>query len=411
MKNLWDIVLDDDQKMILETVRTLAKREIAPRAAELDKKGVFPWDAFKALSKEGLMGIMIPTEYGGAGERLVTMCALIEEIARACASTAVAYAQQSHSAYPIMIAGTEAQKKKYLPRIATGESLGSIALTESEAGSNVAALVTTAEKKGRDYILNGTKLFITSGDVADIIIIFATVDKAKGKKGITAFIVEKGFSGFKVGKLEDKMGMRGSSTAELILDNCEVPAENLLGKEGEGYSLALSFFDKSRPGIGAQGVGIAQAALDTALAYSKERKQFGKLIFQFQAIQFMLADMATQISAARQLVYYAAHLYDLGGGRSSMESSMAERRRRWAGEDISQGGTIAQVRLASSMAKLFASDMAVRVTIDAVQILGGYGYTKDYPVERLMRDAKVTQIYEGTSQIQRMIIARYLEKD
>jgi len=384
MKTLWDIVLDDDQKMILETVRAIVKREVAPRAAELDKKGVFPWDAVKAFSREGLMGIMIPTDYGGAGERLVTICAAIEEIARACASTAVAFAQQSHSAYPIMIAGTEAQKKKYLPRLATGESLGSIALTEPEAGSNVAALATTAVKKGRAYILNGTKLFITSGDVANIIVIFATVDKARGKKGITAFIVERAFPGFKVGKLEEKMGMRGSTTAEIVLDNCEVPVENLLGREGEGYSLALSFFDKSRPGIGAQAVGIAQAALDTALAYSKERKQFGKPIFQFQAIQFMLADMATQISAARQLVYHAAHLYDMGGARSTMESSMA---------------------------KLFASDMVVRVTIDAVQILGGYGYTKDYPVERFMRDAKVTQIYEGTSQIQRMIIARYLEKE
>src|SRR5574341_985547 len=249
MKTLWDIVLDQDQRLILETVRAIVEREVSPRAADLDKKEAFPWGAVKAMSKEGLMGLMIPQAYGGAGERVVTFCAVIEEIAGACASTAVVYASQSHCAYPIILAGSEAQKKTYLTRLASGEAMGAIAITEPQAGSDVSAIATTAEKKGGAYVLNGTKVFCTSGNVADILVVFATVDRSRGKKGITAFIVEKGFPGVRVGKIERKMGLRASSTAEIILEDCEVPRENLLGREGEGFALALAFFDKSRPGI------------------------------------------------------------------------------------------------------------------------------------------------------------------
>lgn len=373
--------LNEQQKMIRNMVREFAEKEIAPIAAELDKKGEYPTQTLEKMAKLGLLGIIIPTEYGGAGLDVVTYATVIEEISRKCASTGVITSvHNSLVAWPIMKYGTEEQKKKYLPVLAKGEKIGAFAGTEPNAGSDLGAMQTTAVLKGNHYVINGDKTFITSGPKAGIIIVFAVTDKTAGTKGISAFIVENKMKGFKVGSIFDKMGINANLVSELIFDAMEVPKENLLGKEGDGFKIALSTLDGGRIGIAAQAVGIAQAALDESITYSKQREQFGKPIAKFQAIQWMIADMATRIEASRYLVYHAAYVKDKGE-RFSKEAAMA---------------------------KLFASETAMDCVIKAVQIHGGYGYTKEYTVERLFRDAKITEIYEGTSEVQRMVIAASL---
>lgn len=364
-------------------VRSFAQTEIAPTAAYYDEKHEFPLENIKKMGQNGLMGIPIPEEYGGAGADFLSYIIAIEEIARADASHGVILAvHTSVGTFPILYFGTEAQKQKYIPRLAAGEYLGAFALTEPNAGSDATGIATTAVRQGDYYVLNGTKRFITNGGYADVYTVMAVTDKSKGSKGITAFLVDKDTPGFKVGKVERKMGLNASSTTELIFEDAKVPAENVLGQEGQGFKVAMSLLDGGRIGIGAQGVGIAQAALDAAVAYAKDRKQFGHAIIEFQGIQFMLADMAAQVDAARLLVYRAANLR-MHGLPYAKEASIA---------------------------KMFATDTAMKVTTDAVQIFGGYGYSSEYPVERYMRDAKITQIYEGTNQIQRIVIARHLSK-
>jgi butyryl-CoA dehydrogenase len=370
--------LNEQQIMIRNMIRDFSSKEIAPIAAELDKKEEYPTKTLEKMAPLGLLGIIIPTQYGGAGLDTISYVTIIEEISRKCASTGVITSvHNSLAAWPIMKYGTEDQKKKYLPMLAKGEKIGAFAGTEPNAGSDLGAMQTTAVLKGHHYIMNGCKTFITSGPKAGIIIVFAVTDKNAGTKGLSAFIVESSMKGYKVGSIFDKLGIRASLTSELIFENMEVPKENLLGKEGDGFKIALSTLDGGRIGIASQAVGIAQAALDESVEYSKQRQQFGKPIAQFQAIQWMIADMATRIEAARFLVYNAAYKKDKGE-RISKEAAMA---------------------------KLFASDTAMEAVIKAVQIHGGYGYTKEYTVERLFRDAKITEIYEGTSEVQRMVIA------
>jgi butyryl-CoA dehydrogenase len=373
--------LNEQQKMIRSMVREFAEKEIAPHAAELDKTGEYPTKILEKMAKLGLLGIIIPQQYGGAGLDTISYATVVEEISRKCASTGVITSvHNSLVAWPIMKYGSEEQKKKYLPILATGEKIGAFAGTEPNAGSDLGAMKTTAVLKGNHYIINGDKTFITSGPKAGIIIVFAVTDKNAGTKGISAFIIENTFKGYKVGSIFDKLGINASQTSELLFENMEVPKENLLGKEGEGFKIALSTLDGGRIGIASQAVGIAQAALDESIAYSKQREQFGKPLAKFQAIQWMIADMATRIEAARFLVYNAAYAKDKGG-RFSKEAAMA---------------------------KLFASETAMDTVIKAVQIHGGYGYTKEYMVERLFRDAKITEIYEGTSEVQRMVISANL---
>jgi butyryl-CoA dehydrogenase len=375
--------LNDQQKMIQKMVREFAEKEIAPIAADLDKTGEYPTKTLEKMAKLGLLGIVIPTEYGGAGLDTISYATVIEEISKKCASTGVITSvHNSLVAYPIMKYGTEAQKKKYLPILAKGEKIGAFAGTEPNAGSDLGSMQTKAVLNGNKYVINGDKCFITSGDKAGIFIVFAVTDKEAGSKGISAFIVESDTPGFKVGSLFDKMGINANHVTELIFENMQVPKENLLGKEGDGFKIALSTLDGGRIGIAAQAVGIAQAALEECVSYAPQRQQFGRPIAKFQAIQWMIADMATKITAARYLVYNAAYAKDKGG-RFSKEAAMA---------------------------KLFASETAMDVVIKAVQIHGGYGYTKEYLVERLFRDAKITEIYEGTSEVQRMVIAGSLLK-
>ena len=362
-------------------VREFAEKEIAPVAAELDKKAEYPTEILEKMAKLGLLGIIIPTKYGGAGLDTISYAIVIEEISRKCASTGVITSvHNSLVSWPIMKYGTDEQKKKYLPILAKGEKIGAFAGTEPNAGSDLGAMQTTAVLKGDKYIINGDKTFITSGSEAGILIVFAVTDKSAGSKGISAFIVENTFKGFKVGSIFDKMGINANHVSELVFEDMEVPKENLLGKEGEGFKIALSTLDGGRIGIGAQAVGIAQACLDESIEYSKQRQQFGRPISKFQAIQWMIADMATRIEAARFLVYNAAYKKDKGE-RISKEAAMA---------------------------KLFASETAVESAIKAVQIHGGYGYTKEYTVERLFRDSKITEIYEGTSEVQRLVISNSL---
>ena len=378
-----NFVLSEDQQMMRTMVRNFAQKEISPKAAYFDEAHEFPLENIKKMGQNGLMGIPIPEEYGGSGADFLSYIIAIEEISKADASHGVILAvHTSVGTFPILYFGTEEQKRKYIPKLAAGEFIGAFALTEPNAGSDASGLATTAVKKGDHYVLNGGKRFITNGGYAEVYTVMAVTDRSKGSHGITAFLVDKDTPGFKIGKVEKKMGLNASSTTELIFEDAMVPAENLLGKEGEGFKVAMALLDGGRIGIGAQGLGIAQAALDAALGYAKERKQFGKAIGEFQAIQFMLADMATQIEAARLLVYQAANLR-------------------------MQGLPYAKQ---ACMAKMFATDTAMKVTTDAVQIFGGYGYCSEYPVERFMRDAKITQIYEGTNQIQRMVIARHLSK-
>lgn len=373
--------LSEQQKMIRNMVREFAEKEVAPLAAELDKTGEYPTKTLEKMAKLGLLGIIIPQQYGGAGLDTISYVTVVEEISRKCASTGVITSvHNSLAAWPIMKYGTEEQKKKYLPILAKGEKIGAFAGTEPNAGSDLGAMKTTAVHKDHQYIINGDKTFITSGPKAGVIIVFAVTDKNAGTKGLSAFIVENTFKGYKVGSIFDKLGINASQTSELIFENMEVPAENLLGKEGDGFKIALSTLDGGRIGIAAQAVGIAQAALDESIMYSKQREQFGKPIAKFQAIQWMIADIATRIEAARYLVYNAAYVKDKGE-RFSKEAAMA---------------------------KLYASEIAMDTVIKAVQIHGGYGYTKEYTVERLFRDAKITEIYEGTSEVQRMVISSSL---
>ena len=374
--------LDENQKMIRNMVREFAEKEIAPIASESDQKSEYPTKTLEKMAKLGLLGITIPTQYGGAGLDTISYTIVIEEISRKCASTGVITSvHNSLVAWPIKIYGTEEQKKKYLPILAKGEKIGAFAGTEPNAGSDLGAMQTSAKLEGDKYIINGDKTFITSGPKAGVIILFAVTDKNAGSKGISAFVVENNMKGFKVGSIFDKMGINANLVSELVFEDMEVPKENLLGKEGEGFKIALSTLDGGRIGIAAQAVGIAQAALDESIEYSKQRQQFGRPISKFQAIQWMIADMATRIEAARYLVYNAAYAKDHQSGRFSKEAAMA---------------------------KLFASETAMDAVIKAVQIHGGYGYTKEYAVERLFRDAKITEIYEGTSEVQRMVIASSL---
>lgn len=373
--------LTKEQEMLRKMVREFAEAEIKPLVSQSDTTCEFPWPTIKKMGPLGLMGMPIPREYGGAGVDSISYAIGIEEISRVCASTGVIVSvHTSVGTYPIYLFGTEEQKRKYLPLLAKGEWIGAFALTEPNAGSDAGAAQTTAKLEGDYYVLDGTKIFITNGSVAGTVIVIAVTDRSKGTRGMSAFIVEKGTKGFTYGSREKTMGITSSDTSELVFEDCAVPKENMLGKEGEGFKIAMVSLDGGRIGIAAQAVGIAQAALDESIKYSKEREQFGKTISKFQAIQWMLADMATEIEAARLLTYRAAYLKD-AKKRFSMEASMA---------------------------KLYASEVATMAAIEAVQIHGGYGYTKDYPVERLFRDAKITEIYEGTSEVQRMVIAANL---
>jgi len=374
-----DFALNEEQEMFRKTIREFAEKEIMPRAQEIDLKGEFPWDIIRKMADLGLMGLPFPEEYGGAGGDAISYAIAVEEIARASGSVAITYsAHISLACSPIYLFGTEEQKRKYLIPMARGEKIGAFGLTEPGAGSDAAAIKTRAVLDGDEWVINGQKIFITNGSIADVVVIAAVTDPAKGKRGISNFIIEKGTPGFRVGREEDKMGLRGSVTSELIFENCRVPKENLLGKEGEGYKQFLITLDGGRIGIGAMAVGLGMAALEAAAKYAKERVQFGQPIAEFQAIQWMIADMATELEAARLLVLRAAWLKDQG--------------RRFTKE--------------AAMAKLFASEAAVRACYKAIQIHGGYGYTKDYPVERFYRDARLTTIGEGTSEIQRLVIAR-----
>jgi len=371
--------LTDEQEMLRKMVRDFAENEVEPTAAERDEEERFDREIFDKMAELGLTGIPWPAEYGGIGSDYVSYVLAVEELSRVCASTGVTLsAHISLASWPIYTYGSEEQKKNFLNRLATGEALGAYALSEPGAGSDVASMKMTATKDGDDYILNGNKVWITNGEVGDIYVVFAKTDPEARHRGISAFIVEKGTEGFSFGKKERKLGIRSSPTTELIFENCRIPKENLLGEEGEGFKIAMTTLDGGRNGIAAQALGIAQGALDASIEYAKEREQFGKPIAHNQGISFKLADMATEIEAARLLTYQAAWLESKGKPYGKQ----------------------------SAMSKLFAGDVAMRVTTEAVQIFGGYGYTKDYPVERYMRDAKITQIYEGTNEIQRLVIGR-----
>jgi len=379
-----DFLLTEEQQLLRKTVRDFATQELEPIAQRIDEREEFPWESMKKLAKLGLTGIGIDPKYGGSGGDEVQLAIAVEEIARACASTSAVYlVTLSLGAHCIYHFGNEEQKLKYVVPLAKGEHIGAFSLSEPNSGSDAAALETRAVKKNNTYILNGSKIFTTNGDVADTIILFATVDKALGSHGVTAFILEQGTPGLTATKQEGKMGIRGSSTAELWLEDCPVPLENRMGEEGEGFKIAMKMIDSSRTIVAAQALGIAQAALEMSLRYAKNRHQFGKPIAEFQAIQWMLADMATNINAARLLVFQAASLKDRG----------------------------LPYFKESAMAKLFASETAMAAANKAIQIYGGYGYFRENTVERLFRDAKVTEIYEGTSEIQRLVISRHILKE
>ncbi len=373
-----DFELTEEQKMLQTMTRNFAQDELEPIADELDQKNEFPHQNFKRMAELGLTGMIIPTEYGGSGSDHLSLAIAVEEISKACASTGdVLSAHLVICSYTINIFGNEEQKKKYLPPLAKGEKVGSFAVTEPEAGSDISRIQTTAVRDGDDYILNGQKVFITNGDVCDVVVVFAGIPEL-APRGMTAFIVEKGMPGFTKGKKFDKVGMRAGSTAELLFDDCRVPAANRLSEEGRGMKIALGSLDYGRIHVAAQGLGIAQAALEKSVAYSKERVQFGAPICQNQAIAWKLADMATEIEAARLLVYKAAYLADHG---QSFGKNAA-------------------------MAKLYATELAMRSAHQGIQIFGGYGYMMDSPMQRYFRDAKLTEIYEGTSEIQRLVISR-----
>jgi len=373
--------LTDDQRMIRDLARKVARERIAPHAAHYDETETYPEESIKAIVESGLYAIWVPEAYGGNDLGCLALSLVTEEIAWACAATATQYLDQPLGGLPILLAGSEAQKKKYLPHLATGDMLAAYSLSEPGAGSDAAGLKTTAVRRGDHYVLNGSKQWCTNGDHADVITVFATVDPSKRAKGVTAFLVEKGTPGFEVGKKEKKLGIRASPTVALHFTDCAIPAAQRLGAEGEGFTIAMSTLDLTRPATGSMAVGIAQAALDAAVGYAKERQQFGQPIAAFQGIQFMLADMAMATHAARLMVHHAARQVDAGIRGNTLEASMA---------------------------KCTAGDAAMKVATDAVQVFGGYGYTREFPVERFMRDAKIMQIYEGTNQIQRVIIAKEL---
>ncbi len=376
--------LGEEQLMIKDLARQIADDKVMPIRAELDEKEEFPWEIMKILAQSDFFGINIPEEYGGMGLGGFEFTLAVEELSRACLGVSTSYAANALGTYPIMLYSTEEQKKKYLPDIASGKRLVAFALTEANAGSDAAGVQTTAQLDGNEYVLNGTKQWITNGGEAEIYTVIAITDKNKGARGASAFVVEKGMPGFSFGKKENKLGIRSSSTRELIFENCRIPKENIVGKPGMGFIVAMRTLDKSRTGVGAQGVGVAQGAFEAAAEFAKERKQFGQPIISIQAVQHMLANMATQIEAARALVYSVAKFVDSNSKDISKESAMA---------------------------KLFATDMAMNVTIDAVQVMGGSGYMREYPVEKMMRDAKILQIYEGTNQIQSNIIGQALIKE
>ena len=377
--------LTEEQQMLKELARKIAEEKVMPVRAELDEKEEFPWEIMHTCAEAGLFGVFIPEEYGGFGGGVLDNCLVVEELSRSCIGVSTSFASSGLGAYPILLHGTEEQKKKYLSQIASGKQLAAFGATEANAGSDVAGMQTTAQKDGENYILNGTKQWITNGGEAEIYSVFAVTDKKRGPRGISGFIVEKGTKGFSFGKKEQKLGIRASATRELVFEDCRIPKENLIGgREGIGLIIILKTFDMSRPGIGAQAVGLAQGSFETAARYARERVQFGQKIISIQAIQHILADMAANVEAARALVYAVSRYIDGNPKTFSKESAMA---------------------------KLFPSEMAMKVTVDAVQVLGGYGYMRDFPVEKMMRDAKILQIYEGTSQIQRNNIALELIKE
>jgi len=374
--------LTDTHNEFRASVRQLCEARIAPRAAEVDRDAAYPWDSFKACVEMELPALGISADHGGMGADHVTQAIMVEELARACAATSVTLLISKLSMVPVMNWGTEDLKSRYLPRVASGELQGSYCLSEADAGSDVAAMRCRAVRDGDHYVLSGTKYWITNAGISDLYTVFAKTDSAAGHRGISCFVVEADW-GVKVAKLEQKMGLRGSPTGEVVFDDVRVPAANLVGEEGQGFTIAMHTLDRSRPTIGAQAVGIAQSAIDHASAYMKQRRAFGQAIADFQGLRFMLADMAMRTEAARTLVYRACSVIDAGDPDNELS-------------------------MIGAMAKCFASDTAMSVTTDAVQMLGGYGYTKDFPVERLMRDAKITQIYEGTNQIQRVVMAKKL---
>ncbi len=378
-----DFSLSKTEELFLQMIREFAEKEVKPLAAEVDEEERFPLETVEKMAKTGLMGIPIPVKYGGAGGTNLMYGMAVEELSRVCGTTGVVLsAHTSLCCAPIMENGTEEQKMKYLPRLASGEWIGAFGLTEPNAGTDAAMQQTTAVLDGDHYVLNGNKIFITNAVYAHVYVIFAMTDKSLGNKGISAFIVEKGTPGFSIGKKEKKMGIRGSATTELVFEDCRIPKENLLGQQGKGFAIAMKTLDGGRVGIAAQALGIAQGAMDETIKYTKERKQFGRSISQFQNTQFQMADMETKVQAARLLVR-SAHWKKDNGMPYSVDAAMA---------------------------KLFAAETAMEVTTKAVQLHGGYGYTREYPVERMMRDAKITEIYEGTSEVQRMVIAGKLFK-
>jgi butyryl-CoA dehydrogenase len=379
-----DYFLNDEQIMIQDLARQTAEEKIMPVRAELDEKEEFPWEIVKILAQSDFFGLFIPEEHGGLGKGSLELAIAVEELSRACLGVSTTYAANALGTYPLLLYGSDEQKKKYLPDIATGKRLVAFALTEANAGSDAAGVQTTAKLEGNEYVLNGTKQWITNGGEAEIYTVIAVTDKAKGARGSSAFVVEKDTPGFTFGKKENKLGIRASVTRELIFENCRIPKENLIGKQGMGFIVAMKTLDKSRTGVGAQGVGVAQGAFEAAVEFAKERQQFGSPIIGFQAVQHILADMAIQIEAARALVYSVSRFID-GGAK-----------------DVSKD---------SAIAKVFATDVAMKITVDAVQVMGGAGYMREYPVEKMMRDAKILQIFEGTNQIQRNVIAQALIKE
>lgn len=379
-----DYFLTEEQIMIRDLARQIAEEKVVPVREELDEKEQFPWEIMKVLAQSDLFGLFIPEEYGGLGKGGLELCIAVEELSRACLGVSTSYAANALGTYPILLFGTDGQKKKFLPDIAAGKRLVAFGLTEANAGSDAAGIQTTAKLEGSEYVLNGTKQWITNGGEAEIYTIIAMTDRAKGARGASAFIVEKGTPGFQFGKKEKKMGIRASVTRELIFDNCKIPKDKIIGKEGLGFIVAMRTLDNSRTGVGAQGVGVAQGAFDEAVKFARQRVQFGHPIISFQAVQHMLADMAIEIEAARALVYSVARYIDSGTKDVSKESAIA---------------------------KVFATDVGMRVTTNAVQVMGGSGYMREYPVEKMMRDAKILQIYEGTNQIQRNVIGQALIKE
>ena len=379
-------VLNEDQREIRDLIRALSRERIAPRAAEIDKSSEFPWDVVELFREHDVFGIMFDEEYGGTGASALMTLVAIEEVSKVCATSGLILAVQELGSLGIKLAGNEEQKRRFLPRLASGEWLPAYALTEPDSGSDSAAMRSEARRDGGEYVLNGSKRFITNAGVAGLYIVFAKTDPDAGHAGISAFVVEADTPGFEVGRIEPKMGIKGSTTGELFFNDMRVPADNLLGEEGEGFRIAMRILDRSRPGIGAQGLGLAQGATDYALEYAKSRKTRGEPIAQHQLSAATLADMETKCEAARGLLYKCGQLID----------------------DGADGSELTKI---SAMAKLYCSDVAMEVTTDAVQILGGYGYMQEYPVERMMRDAKITQIYEGTNQIQRLVIAREMVKE